>query len=220
MNRILIVGLLLSVPTLSWAQKKTPVPDAGTVFKVSSKEPWYLTADIEFRDPTETKWPNFFFGKPEGDGQLTFDPKKPSAKMTLLCDKGSQLKGEQTNRILGELIKDEKSPAVTFAILSAGEVVQMQFEKEEKGKKVTETRDVIPLKCELQVGDKKVPVTGNAFLKFNTPKGKDKPDSVAIEVKFTTTGKDLGLKAEGCTGPIQVKVSTTAYTEFPQKPKK
>ena len=65
-----------------------------TVFAVTSAFPKYVAADIEFRDPTGAKWPNFFHGKPATDsGVISLEAAKPAANFTLLCDKMAQDRG-------------------------------------------------------------------------------------------------------------------------------
>ena len=59
-----------------------PAPAPLTDFRVTSAFPKYLTADIEFRDPTGAKWPNFFYGKPANDaGYIRLDAAKPAGRL-------------------------------------------------------------------------------------------------------------------------------------------
>src|SRR4051812_40576906 len=105
----LLLGLLCVTP--GTAEKKNRMPPApGTVFRLSAKAPSYVTCDVEFRDPSDALWPNFFYGKPAGDGTFTFHPAAPKASFSLRCDTMVQRNGDQGRRLLGELVKDGRPP--------------------------------------------------------------------------------------------------------------
>ena len=212
------VSLLACIALPASAQKTAKLPAAGTVFKFSSAAPRYVTCDLEFRDPTEAKWPNFFFGKPGGDGQLVFALEGSKVDVVLNCPTMVQRNGEQERRLFGELCK-EKAPAVSFAISSMGKWTSETVDSiDNKGKKVTKTVDFVPTEGTLDVGGKTVKVKGKSTLKFQFEKGSDTATSVAFDTRFTLRGGDLGLAA--VPGEIQVRAGTTGYVELPTGKKK
>jgi hypothetical protein len=187
-------------------------PRAGTVFSFSATYPRHVTCDVEFRDPNEVRWPNFFYGKPAGDGTFTYDAKAPKAAFSLLCDRMCQRNGDQGRRVLGELCSDAKTPMVTFTATSMGPFQTETAETEGKGgKKGTKQVEYAPVEGTLDVDGRKVSVKGKATMRFGYPKDGTEPDSVYMDIRFTINGTDLGLKSPGAAGPINVRVGTTAY---------
>jgi hypothetical protein len=183
---------------------------------MAADAPKYVTADIEFRDPSGTKWPNFAYGKPEKAGSFVYDPQTPKVSFSLKLDKGMQLKGEQSNRVLGALISNEQFPPITYTVTGAESFKTITIEKEEKGKMVKKDIEVLPLKSSLTLAGKTVQLKSQATFEYKFDKGKDTPSWLYINIKATGSGKDLGLPTAD---PIEISIHTTAYVELPAKKK-
>ena len=96
---------------------KTPAD--GTVFLVSPSAPKHATCDLEFRDASGEMWPSFYYGKPLAAGSFVYDASSPKAAFELNCDKAVQTQGDQSRRVLGELVVDGKSPPAVFRVTAA-----------------------------------------------------------------------------------------------------
>jgi hypothetical protein len=186
--------------------KLTPTP--GQVFAFSPTNPKWVTCDIEFRHPDEKLWPVFFYGKP-ADGTFQYDAANPKASFNIVFDRMCQPNGDQSRRILGELVKPgekPQTPSVTFAVkslkLSAAGPEAALAGKEKKGKGEPAELDAV-----LDVAGKKLPVKAPATITYRS----DKTLILQIDAAFTVQGADLGLKAENAKGPISVRACVQAF---------
>lgn len=187
-----------------------PVPAPGQAFLLSPDFPKYVTGDIEFRDPSGVKRPNFYYGKPAGKGSIMHNPANPSGAFTLLCDNLAQKKGDQSRRVLGELIQPDGANAVTLVIQRMGPTT-VPAELRSKDKEAY----YAAVTGELQLYGRRAPVNGIAELKYSGPgKGDEKSATLRGKLTFTIKGSDLGLKSVA--GPIQVTAGLSAYA--PQTP--
>jgi hypothetical protein len=218
--RYLLVGIVVSLVTVApAADKKLPEPAAGTKFHVMAGFPKYVTADIEFRDPTDKLWPNFFYGKPDQDGALLSDPKQPTAQnIVLKCDHLAQKNGEQDRRVLGELLTAGKSPVVRFT-LKALQPLQSETVKVEvkEGKFQDKVVNFFPAEGTLDLDGKALPITGKLTLKPNYDKDKTKVEALYAEVTATVPGSTLGLKA---VPTVAIRVGFTGYADTKDAKKK
>jgi hypothetical protein len=210
MNTMMMRNILFSLLSLALvsgmalAQKGKSPPEAGTVFHVSNTSPSWATCDIEFRDPTDVRWPTFFYGKPAGTGTFTYHPKQPRAELAMRCDQRVQKNGDQSRRVLGELLQDSKAPVVTLTIKKMGE----QTSQGSEGKK---SSSYAPTDAELDIDGKKVAVKAKATFRWGYRKGSDTPESVYIDLQFSLNAADLGLKNAGMT--INGRAGITAYAK-------
>ena len=183
----------------------TPPP---VEFRVSSAFPKYVTADIEFRDATGAKWPNFFYGKPVGDtGLISLDAAKPAAAFTLLCDKMAQDKGDQSRKVLGELSAPEKPPVVTLSVTSLGPL------QPAAGKEKDKPEFTADLTGTLEIAGRKTPFKAAATLRHHSGKGDEKNIALMLEARATLFPAALGLKA--ITTPLEMRLGLTAYPPQP-----
>ena len=186
--------------------------EPATEFRVTSAFPKYVTADIEFRDPTGAKWPNFFHGKPANDaGVISLAPAKPSASFALLCDKMAQDRGDQSRRVLGELCPPEKPPAVTLTITAMGALQPPAAGAKDKDK-ATSTAD---LTGTLEIAGRKLPVKVATTFRNHSGKGDEKNAALMLDGKFTLKAADLGLKTLAPGASIDVRFGLTAYPSPP-----
>jgi hypothetical protein len=190
------------------AQETAPL----TEFRVTSAFPKYVTADIEFRDPTSAKWPNFFHGKPANDaGVITLDPAKPAASFALLCDKMAQDRGDQSRRVLGELCPPEKPPAVTLTITALSALRPAVAGAKDKDK----TSATADLTGTLEIAGRKLQVTIATTFRNHNGKGDEKNIGLILDGKFTLKAAELGLKTPAAGAPIDVRFGLTAYPSPP-----
>jgi hypothetical protein len=204
-----LVALLASAGLC--ADKKAQLPQAGQEFVFSPEAPEYMTCNIDFRDPTDKLWPNFVGGR--GTGRLVYDVANPKGECTITFDRLNQKNGEQSRRVLGELIKPDQPFVVTLAVKSVGPFTEETItETDGKGKTKQRSALLSLLTGTLDVAGRKVPFETKAQVKVN-------PDNLYFELHWTLQGKDLGLKAEGATGPIEVFAGLTAF-DLQSLPKK
>ena len=185
-------------------------PAPPTAFRVTSAFPKYVTADIEFRDPTGAKWPNFFSGKPANDaGIISLDPAKPAASFALLCDKMAQDRGDQSRRVLGELCPPEKPPAVTLTITALSALQPAAAGAKDK---VSATAD---LTGTLEIAGRKLPVKAATTFRNHNGKGDEKNTALMLDGKFALKAADLGLKTFAPAAAIEIRFGLTAYPSPP-----
>ena len=213
MLRILWAALMAG--TLSAAEKpKTPAD--GTAFVMSPSAPKYATCDLEFRDASGELWPSFYYGKPTGDGSFVFDSKAPKAAFGLDCNKAVQTMGDQSRRVLGELVTEGKSPPAVFRVTATRPPEEREVSVEEKGKAVVKKVTVVPVDAELTIGERIVKLK-DAYLRANYrfEKNKDVATTAALDVFFTFVGSDMDLKNAAAV-TISGRAGVTAFRELPQ----
>jgi hypothetical protein len=207
MTRAAVALLLLAAPAAAQKPARKPPPD-GTVFRLAPDAPKHATADVEFRDPDDKRWPNFFYGKPAAAGTFTFDAKKPAGAFTLTCDKMAQKQGEQARRVLGDVTPEGAVPAVTFTLTKCGEVAAA------KDADKNAPKEAFPVEGTLAVGGKAAAVAGVGTWKWNYGKDAEVPESVQLTLRFAVKGTDLGLPSAD---PVRVTVGCVAYKDLPKK---
>jgi hypothetical protein len=123
-----------------------------------------------------------------------------------------QPKGDQGRKALGEIVREDAPPVVTFAVTSASALrKKTDTYTDSRGKERTKSYEYSVMQGVLDVGGRKVGIDAEATFKYRYGKSGDKPESVYIDMKFTVRGKDLGLKADDAPAAISVRVGTTAY---------
>src|SRR5262245_43912168 len=109
---------VLAAPAADTKGRRLPEPAA--VFRLRPDWPRHVTCDVEFRDPADVLWPTFFYGKPAAAGTFTFDPVEPQAAFRVTCNHRAQKHGDQSRRVLGELLGGDPGPVVTFEVKALG----------------------------------------------------------------------------------------------------
>jgi len=218
MKRFLVLVFLLCAFVCCHAAEKgrglEPAP--GQVFHFSPDNPGYATCDAEFRHPEEKMWPCFFYGRAV-EGTFQYDPTGPKAGFTVVCDKMCQPHGDQSRKVIGELLKPDKPLLVTFAV-KAISAFRRTAEPSGKGKR-TES-DAAELDATLGLDGKKLPLQATAFFRYEGEKGAETASQVRIITTFTLKGADLGLKAEAAQGPISVRLEMLGMASKEAPPKK
>jgi len=203
---ILLITLGASAQQPSAAGLQPAAPTVPVQFAITPAFPKYVTADIEFRDPTGAKWPNFFYGKPgPNPGVISLDPAKPSASFALLCDKMSQDRGDQSRRVLGELCPPEKPPVVALTITALSGFVPAATTGKQK------TPATAELTGTLEIAGRKIPVKAATTLRNHDGKGDEKNAALMLDGKFALKPADLGLKTLAPGSGVEVRFSVTAY---------
>ncbi len=197
-----LLSLLLALTPLLCAQ------DSSTSYTVTSAFPKYVTADIEFRDPTGAKWPNFFHGKPADDaGVINLSPANPTASFALLCDKMAQDRGDQSRRVLGELSAPEKPPTVTLTVAKMGPLQPAAAGAKGKDKDVSTAE----LTGTLDIAGRKIPVKAITTFRRHDGKGDEKNAALMLDGRIALKASDLGLKSLAANAAIEVRFGLTAY---------
>ena len=219
------------------------LPGEGQRFKVEPLR--YYTVMVTFRDPRDRMWPTFFFGKPEDQGGFTYSSTDAQASFALSCPQIAQANGEQDRRVLGELIrekvisqKDEQGkterkvlePQVRFVLRRMSPWRREEAATVRGNVKDIRTRTVCDVSGDLYVGDRKMPIENNLcrghFRVEAAPVFKENPEArpnvADLSLNFIIKGTDLGLKAPGAQGDIQVRITWTGTCEVvyftPPKP--
>ena len=204
-------ALLVAVALPVWSESKNgpSLPAAGQTFNFEEGTYRFVNNDAEFRDPTDAKWPNFFYGKGTG-GQVVYQDGVLKGQVTMTFSNATQPNGDQSRRVLGELSQNEKYPTVTINIKSMGELGNKEVPVlDKKGTPTGKTRSesVYTPDVELKIGDKVVKINATIKAHFTTEKNSDKVDRLTLEVKAAIKAKDLGLKAL----PAEQEVVMTAW---------
>lgn len=200
-------AFLLLCAAACLAGDKAILPQPGQVFCFSPDTPKHVTCDVEFRHPEEKLWPCFFYGRP-AEGQFQYDPANPKAAFRIVCDKMCQPHGDQSRKVIGELIQPEKPPAVAFTVRSVSPLGKDRTEAlgdTDKGRRPP--GDAATLDAVLDIGGKQLPVKAEAVFRYEGDKNGVQARVIA---HFTIQGADLGLKAEEAKGPIKVRVEALA----------
>jgi hypothetical protein len=175
-------------------------PGLPIEFRVTSAFPKYVTADLEFRDPTGVKWPTFLYGKPANEsGKIVLDAAKPTAVFALLCDKVAQDKGDQSRRVLGSL---PQPLTATLTITGIGPLAVMEKGKNGKPGQVAE------LTGTLEIGGKKIPVKATTSLSHHDGKGDEKNQALMLNGQMALKGSDVGIPS---LLSIEVRFGLTAF---------
>jgi hypothetical protein len=105
MIRALALSILLACGVLSAAEAER--------YRFVPKDPTWLTANIDLRDPSGALWPSLVGGRNAG-GELRLDLDGLSGAFTVRCDQHSQIDGDQSRRVLGEAARGK--PVIELAI--------------------------------------------------------------------------------------------------------
>ncbi|MEI7687202.1 MAG: hypothetical protein WCL32_19465 [Planctomycetota bacterium] len=186
------------------------------IYNLKSDIPKWITVDAEFRDRGEKHWPSFIIGRPES-GTLTTKDGKLSGSFTLLANRPIQNQGDQSRRVLGELIKDGKSPDFRLTIDSIEPTVKTfdRTSTDSKGKAQIQTVEYVEAKGTIEFGGKKIPVTPKLTYNFGktsgvySAPGKISPatDSIRGAAWLTLPARDLGLSLGG---DIDIRIGFSA----------
>jgi hypothetical protein len=191
-----------------------PPEDATYVLK--SDIPKWITVDAEFRDRGDKHWPSFIIGRPES-GTLTTKDGKLSGNFTLLANRPIQNQGDQSRRVLGELLKDGKSPEFRLTIDSITPTVKTyeRTSTDAKGKTQTQTVEYVEAKGTIELAGKTIPVTPKLTYSFGKTAGvysgpgkiSAATDSIRGAAWLTLPARDLGLSLSG---DIDIRVGFSA----------
>lgn len=216
----LLLAFLLTAPAVL-AQKVDPPPlKAGMTFHLSAKSPRFVTADAEFRDPAGVKWPNFAWGKPADDGTFVYDPKQPSGSFSLNFTGFTQVKGDQSRRVIGPLIKDQQAPKLVLNIKQIAGPIRLITEsfKDDQGRARNRQYQICDAVGELTIGETTLPIKAPLALQYPGP---HESESIYLSVHLMMPGSALGITGPAGTSPVQMRFSVSAYPTDPNaKPAK
>ncbi|MBC8131826.1 MAG: hypothetical protein H7X95_02500, partial [Deltaproteobacteria bacterium] len=209
----------LTVPRQTVDAKKPDAAPAspGGTFYFTPTHPKWVTVDGEFRDVEGKMWPSFVYGKPVS-GTCTMVNDVPQASLVVEGIRFCQNRGEQDRRILGELATGT-GQKVTFTLSSVGPIqTESSKETDAKGKEVVKEMRFAVGKGTIEIAGKVTPVTPRCV--FKLIKARDNtPDGVRVSAFMTVKGKDLGLKAPGAQGDMDIRFSFSGATTAEPPPK-
>lgn len=205
---MLVVTTILTAVVCGAKDDAKVAPQPGQVFAFSPTSPKWITCDVEFRHPEEKLWPAFLYGRP-AEGTFQYDATNPKASFAVIFDQMCQPHGDQSRKVLGELVKPgekPQTPVVTFVVkslkLSSASPETALAGKEKKGKGEPAELDAV-----LDVDGKKLPLKAPATVTYRA----DKSLIVQIDAAFIVQGVDLGLKADDAKGPIAVRLCVQGF---------
>jgi hypothetical protein len=153
------------------------------------------TKPVEFR--VRPYWPNFMFGK-SVSGQLALQKGKWVGAATVRCSHWVQVNGDQSRRVLGELVHGKAAdafPPVVFTISELGETQEQEVRRvDEKGRTESRWLRYSVGKGKLELADRTVEVRAKCVLKVQNTLPDNGAPGVAVDAYFTLKGRDLGLK--------------------------
>jgi len=203
--------------------KSAALPADGTKFVFSPDVPKWVTVDAEFRDHDGKFWPSFLYGKPvEGSGRL--ENGRLQAAFTVACTSVVQPKGNQSRRLLGELLQGERPVQVKLTIESLDPMQTAELAGiDEKGRSQTRTVEFYPGHGILQIGDATVHVSPRVTFGFGKTRGvyrgaaKVDPaiDVLYLNAFMTLKPADLGLKSPDAADPIDVRIGMSGVAPPP-----
>lgn len=176
----------------------------------------HITVDAEFRDAKGAFWPSFLSGKPLS-GQVVKQGDAAVGALAVECTTWCQPKGDQTRRVLGELIKGDVPPKLTFAISALGAVkTEAITETDKNGKAVEKVLTFQDATATLDIGGTTVAVKPKCTVRWKAGARDGTSVGVRITAYCTIKGSDLGLKTLG-SEEIDVRISMTGTeTQGPQ----
>jgi len=178
-------------------------PAATNAYRFAPDFPKYVTAHVEIRDPSDGRWPSFFYGKPATNGFIQIDSARSGASFLLVCDKRPQENGDQSRRVLGESFDQPKKGSVALEINGMSAVESVAGKKGTLQTTFTGTLDV---------AGHRVPVKATGILRPHAAgRGDEKNESLIGELQFDTTAGELGLKTMAAAAPLHVRATFTAY---------
>ena len=183
---------------------KVTLPENGTSYIFKPDVPKWITADAEFRDQNNVKWPSFLIGKPV-EGTLTFKDGKLQGTFTVECNKAIQTAGDQSGKVLGAFYIDGATPTAKLSITSLGDMTKAEIPTTDaKGKQGVKVVEYCMAKGTLEIGGRKIDVTPKLTINYGKTTGIYKgpgnvspsTESVRLSAYVTVKGSDLGLKTD------------------------
>lgn len=213
---VLLVTVLLLT---AGAEKKNAAAD-GTVFYFHPGVPKFINCDAEFRDPTGERWPNFFYGRPAEGGTLTYSASASKGEYVVSFDQMCQPNGDQSRKVLADLITAGAVPKVGLQVKSIGPITAQLIQ--EPGAKKPIQADAAPVAAILTLGSRQGPLNGQATFRWLRDKGSEAPNGVLITTQFSAKGEELGLSSmAGKAIDLRFTACATLEATAPaEKPKK
>ena len=196
-------SLILLCAMMAWGAVAQVSPSPGN-FKVSPEFPKYVTAHVEFRDPTGQRWPSFFYGKPASAGTISIAGAKPNASVAFQCDKRPQKNGDQSRRVLGEIFPSAQDGIVRVQIEEISPVASLPNGKKEE----FQTTFI----GSVDVAGRKIAMTAPGTLRVHQGgRSDEKNEALFGELQFDVKASDIGLKTFAPDALIRIGASFTAY---------
>jgi hypothetical protein len=199
--------------------RQDTVPADGTVFYFNADVPKYVTVDAEVRDRAGKFWPSFLCGKPVS-GECIVKAGKLEPQFSVACNTIAQNKGNQDRRILGELVKDEQPPKLTFSLTTLGPPKTQELTSiDKRGNPQARVVEYCEGQGTLELGATKLNVTPRITLNYQGSKDGG-VDSVRINAWLKLTAKELGLNALPPDSEIDMRIGMSGTTQVAKPAKK
>ncbi len=204
-------------------------PAEGQVFRLGTES--YVTVKATFRDEADDLWPTFYQGRGVEGGTFAYGTETAAAEFALDCPTVIQEAGDQSRRVMGELVTftvtegvDRKGRPRTFADLDnkaklvvTGLGPWTPAEQPSRYGRVMCPVAEAPLEGTLQVGPRAVPLAGaTCRARFVIPKDVDparpetRPNRALLTARFTAPGAALGLTGRLAREAIRVQFTFSA----------
>jgi len=186
------------------------VPVRDREFFFSATYPRYVTVDAEFRDAKGAQWPSFLYGKPI-EGSATWKDGELSAKVAVSCSSWCQPRGNQSRRVIHQLIADSDKPPVLTFCLETLESPNHEEVKEidNRGKEQIKTVDYAAGKATLDIGGKTLSLAPRVTWTLHALGRDSARVGIRMTAWFTFKGRDIGLTGTLANEEIDGRVSWT-----------
>jgi hypothetical protein len=191
-----------------------------------------------FDPPKAPRWPSFLFGRSvSGEMKWVVHRDTPdllvdgktvgqlTGSATVTCAHWLQVTGDQSRRVLGELIQGKQPaefPAVGFTLSDLGRMKVLPLEPQDgmAGKKVAPAK-VAEGKGRLEVAGRVIDCNVKCLLNYQETMPDKGAPGMAIDAFFTVKGKDLGLSGladlsgRSAPGPFDINANLVFYSSDP-----
>ena len=150
---------------------------------------------------------------------MTYRQAGIEAKFAVACTAVCQPNGEQEGRLLGELLKDPKTPPPFRLTLDAlGQPQQTDVKIVDKGKETTRTVEYQEAKGTLEIGGKKIAVSPKVTVGYSGPKG-GAIETARLNAYLTMRVSELGLHSPWPDALIDLRIGMSGTTRTKAPPK-
>ena len=177
------------------------------------------TKTVEFR--VAPYWPNFMYGK-SVSGEMKWQGGKLTGSATVACTHWVQVQGDQSRRVLGELLQGKTPdafPPVRFTLSDLGEMKTLETKSvDAQGKELVKSVRYAEGKGKLDFAGRSLDVATRSILNFSTTMPDNGKPGVGLETFFTVKGRELGLVSLA-DDEVDVRIGMRGTLEKSEPPK-
>ncbi len=188
-------------------------------YRFLPSQPRYLMAAIDLRDAAGVLWPSMIGGRGAG-GELRLTADGLTGQFAIRTDIFGQAEGDQSRRVLGDLVADKKGPVVELRITEVQAAGQARTAEAEMaaaldGASPSAARPEPPRQVTLvgrfTLGDRSIPVSIPASVRRVE-------QTLSLAGHVTVPGADLGLRPTSVT--IHIEAGGTRHPDDLKAPAK